>query len=251
MSILKKVIFVILPLLIISIFLNLFLKLSKISVIKKEKKEKYDVKIEKSEEDTYSYPGYAVIIDPQNGGEDKGSISDNGIAESDLNLRFAFLLAREIRTLGVRAYMSRTKDTNLSLEERFKAIKDSTLYISISSTYGYKTDVLDVFAFSNEESFKNLEEMENRFFDFYEGIYEEKTSEVKDLENKIYGNLYKEFDLKNKYLRRAFLKNLSYSKDLASIHIIIADLKTEDLQIEKNMNSYASRLAKAIVKGLD
>ncbi|NLU23524.1 MAG: N-acetylmuramoyl-L-alanine amidase [Clostridiales bacterium] len=55
-----------------------------------------------------TYP--VVIIDAGHGGEDGGAVSDNGVAESHINLAVAQKLQETLSFLGCRTVMTRTED---------------------------------------------------------------------------------------------------------------------------------------------
>lgn len=78
-------------------------------------------------------PELVVCIDPGHGGSQTGSVSPKGIFEKDLNLSFAKKLSKEFNELGVKNYLTREEDKDLSLPERVKFSKDisSNFFISL------------------------------------------------------------------------------------------------------------------------
>lgn len=73
-----------------------------------------------------------IVIDPGHGGRDPGCIW-GGIKEKDITLRIAKLLAKKLRSMGYEVYLTRTRDTYLSLEKRIAIanMKHADLFISI------------------------------------------------------------------------------------------------------------------------
>ena len=69
------------------------------------------------EDSTYTPPsvGYTIVVDPGHGGIDPGSIGyKTKIKESELNLKFAYMLAEKLRAVGIRVIMTRTDENGLA-----------------------------------------------------------------------------------------------------------------------------------------
>jgi N-acetylmuramoyl-L-alanine amidase len=259
-DIIRKFLIFFIPLIFITIFLRFFVYLPE-----KLKKIETNVKILKKEEATsnvkeekYIKKSLTVVIDPLNGGKNKGSINDDGISESHLNLEFSFKLAKHLRMLGIRAYLSRFGDKKTSLNDRFKkALKyRPNLYISISCIYIDSDDYnekIHIKAFSPFKKETLLEAQENSFYAFYEGEYFEKTSDAKFLEERVFNEIKKTFNLKEKNLKRLFLKQSSIRKDIPSLSIFISNFAKDNVRRfakARNMENLAKKLARGISNGL-
>jgi len=81
-----------------------------------------------------------VVLDAAHGGRDAGVLSADGTAEKDLNLALALLVQRELQgTPGLRVVLTRTGDTDLSVEERVKRITaaGAAAVVSIHANGGF------------------------------------------------------------------------------------------------------------------
>lgn len=61
---------------------------------------------------------HTVVLDPGHGGEDTGARGPSGIAEKDIVLEFAQAIAASLRSQGFEVVMTRTGDTDPSLDDR-------------------------------------------------------------------------------------------------------------------------------------
>jgi N-acetylmuramoyl-L-alanine amidase len=59
-----------------------------------------------------------VVIDPGHGAEDPGARSVFGVAEKDITWKFSSQIAQDLKDLGVRVVLTRSKDGNPSLSDR-------------------------------------------------------------------------------------------------------------------------------------
>jgi len=59
-----------------------------------------------------------ITIDPGHGGQDTGVLSADGLAEKDLSLAIADRVGRQLEELGFRVLLTRTRDVDLSVEQR-------------------------------------------------------------------------------------------------------------------------------------
>lgn len=75
-----------------------------------------------------------IVLDPGHGGLDPGtSNSEAGLVEKDLNLKVATYCKNELEKYnGIKVYMTRTGDTNPSLEDRVKAAKGYGAHLFVS-----------------------------------------------------------------------------------------------------------------------
>ncbi len=95
-----------------------------------------------------------VVIDPGHGGYDPGARDGSGrLAEKDLALAIAILLARELRARGVSVAMTRETDKFLSLSERTRLADrdDADLFVSIhlNSSPNPRTSGIEVYYLNN------------------------------------------------------------------------------------------------------
>jgi len=93
-----------------------------------------------------------VVIDPAHGGDDAGHVGYHGAVEAQANLQFAFMLARELRMKGIRVYLTRTDDKNLSLDKRINYSNElkPLLHLSINCAYSSISTIsgMEIFAFT-------------------------------------------------------------------------------------------------------
>ena len=59
-----------------------------------------------------------IVIDPGHGGKDRGGIPGQRLSEKDLTLDVARRLRTDLREVGIRTVMTRTRDTFVSLQDR-------------------------------------------------------------------------------------------------------------------------------------
>jgi len=77
--------------------------------------------------------GWKIFIDPGHGGKDRKNIGiKKRIVEADVNLKVALYLRDYLAKAGATVFMSRDKDTTVSLEERVKMATESGADIFIS-----------------------------------------------------------------------------------------------------------------------
>jgi N-acetylmuramoyl-L-alanine amidase len=75
-----------------------------------------------------------IVLDPGHGGQDPGAISLRGTREKDVVLRYALILKQKLENTGrYVVFMTRSKDTFLTLEERVRKAKvaKGDLFISM------------------------------------------------------------------------------------------------------------------------
>jgi N-acetylmuramoyl-L-alanine amidase len=200
-----------------------------------------------------------VVIDPAHGGEDVGAVGYNGVLESQINLQFAFMLARELRMRGIRVYLTRTDDKSMSLEKRIAYANDikPLLHVSINTAYNGIQGIsgMEVLAFSSEQSGDEFENMINSFYQNYEGKYLPKTEDSMLIEQRIARQIKKELDLPYKAsLERKFLKPLAISPNIPGLAVFVGYISNPDdvkrLSNNKLVEKNASLMATAIEKGM-
>ncbi len=77
--------------------------------------------------------GWKIFIDPGHGGNDRRSVGiKKKVIEADVNLKVAFYLRDYLTSAGAIVFMSRDKDTTVSLEDRVKMATQSGADIFIS-----------------------------------------------------------------------------------------------------------------------
>ena len=118
-----------------------------------------------------------VVIDPGHGGSDSGAMREN-VQEKTLNLQVAKLVAQKLEKKNIYVYMTRSKDTTTSLEDRVNYSNELSpdIYVSIHAnatvqedSYGlevhyYKDDSYDLAQTIHEHfaSDKNLKKWETK-----------------------------------------------------------------------------------------
>lgn len=78
---------------------------------------------------------FTVVLDPGHGGADLGTVFENGrirIAEKDVTLALAEEAARQIRSRGIRAVITRAKDIDLPLATRTEVANKLRAHLFIS-----------------------------------------------------------------------------------------------------------------------
>lgn len=97
-------------------------------------------------------PVRRVVLDPGHGGKDPGASGRGGPLEKDVVLRIAKRAKRELERSGLEVFLTRDRDTTLTLEERTRKANElgADLFVSIHanatrrrSTQGIETYLLD------------------------------------------------------------------------------------------------------------
>ena len=201
----------------------------------------------------------SVVIDPAHGGDDTGFVGYHGAIESQTNLQFSFMLARELRMKGVRVFLTRTDDKNVSIEKKIEYVKGikPLLYLSINCAYSSIKTIrgMELFAFTPEQAGDEFENSENNYYEAYEGRYLPKTEESMVLEQRVARGLKKDLDLPYKSgLERKFLKLLAVDPQTAGLSLFIGYISNIDdvkkLSNPKSMEKMAQLVAESIEKSL-
>lgn len=87
---------------------------------------------EDSDIDTQANEGVTICLDPGHGGEDSGAIGVNNVYEKNLTLKIAQYCKQELEKYNCNVVMTRTGDTNPSLEERANYAKAQSAKYLIS-----------------------------------------------------------------------------------------------------------------------
>ena len=81
-----------------------------------------------------------ILLDPGHGGEELGAKGPTGYPEKEINLLMSQLIEQELIQLGAKVYLTRTEDTDVSLEERTAAIAKIKPDLAISIHYNALPD---------------------------------------------------------------------------------------------------------------
>lgn len=76
--------------------------------------------------------GLKVCIDPGHGGTESGALGPSGITEAEINLAIALKLKALLEAEGVNVCMTRTEDTDVSLQDRVDFARDHKVDLLIS-----------------------------------------------------------------------------------------------------------------------
>lgn len=118
-----------------------------------------------------------VVIDPGHGGSQPGAIGPGGLKEKDVVLDIALKLRKILQEKGITVYLTREKDTDVTLENRPRMAmqKEATVFISIhtnavlqkssSTAIGIETYVLNSRYIG--ASAKDVADRENKASQFY------------------------------------------------------------------------------------
>jgi N-acetylmuramoyl-L-alanine amidase len=112
---------------------------------------------------------YTIVIDPGHGGDEDGAIGPGGTKEKDVTLAIAKRLANELRSkLGARVYLTRTRDTTMTLEQRNQVAvrKKADLFISIHANASRDRSISGIETYflnnASDEAAARLAARENR-----------------------------------------------------------------------------------------
>jgi len=166
-----------------------------------------------------------IVIDPGHGGRDYGAPGYyKGVHEKKIVLAIAQKLARKIRSeLGCEAFLTRSTDKYLTLEERtaIANTRNADLFISIHTNsakdrraYGFETyflnlatddEAIRVAAYENATSEKNISDLQTILTDLMQNA---KINESSRLATYVQGELYKHMrksyqKIKNKGVKQA------------------------------------------------
>ena len=97
-------------------------------------------------------PIKVIVIDPGHGGKSEGAVNKGlGLKEKDLTLKTSEKLAAELRAAGYTVFLTRTKDVDVSLENRsvFANSKRADVFISIhyNSAISQEANGLEIFTY--------------------------------------------------------------------------------------------------------
>jgi len=186
---------------------------------------------------------FTVILDPMHGGDDVGNIGYKSAVESNLNLQFAFKLARALRMRGLKVYLTRMEDVNVSLEARFREAekRNPNLFLSINCSYSDVRSLrgMEIYGFTPAE----------------QKGYSTKTQSSMAVENKVSLAIKEDLDLPYKSaLERKFLEFLALPAQIPTLGLFIGYISNaedvEQLEDMKYVDALTERIAASIEKGL-
>ena len=186
---------------------------------------------------------FTIVLDPTHGGDDVGNIGYKSAVESNLNLQFAFKLARALRMRGVKVYLTRMEDVNTPLDTRFKEAEKKTpnLFLSINCSYSDVRSLrgMEIYGFTPAEK---------------QG-YSTKTQDAMVVENRVSLALKEDLDLPYKSgLERKFFEFLAVPAHIPTLGLFIGYISNaedvEQLEDVKYVDTLTERIAASIEKGL-
>ena len=168
-------------------------------------------------------PGHVVVVDPGHGGVDPGNPGlyfPNGLKEKDITLAVGTALAEALRQRGIKALMTRSTDTLISLRDRAPMCHDDCdLFVSVhvdaldprrrrgfADVSGFHTIIIGE---ENTEDSRRVARMENDALRYEAPVAPGRTSAldyiVRDLQM-------------NEHLREAAELGALVQQDLAKVH---------------------------------
>lgn len=79
-----------------------------------------------------SLKGLYIGLDAGHGGSSTGAMSPSGMKEKDLNLAMVYMLKEEIEKRGGKVLLSRSDDTNISIQDRIEMFKEAGVHMALS-----------------------------------------------------------------------------------------------------------------------
>lgn len=180
--------------------------------------------------------GKVIILDPGHGGEDPGAMA-NGLVEKNLNLTVSEFVRDHLLELGATVLMTRTTDTNLSLEDRaiFSAEYGADIFISIHHNTNDFSYVRGTEVYFNKT--------------VYEGDQNPYPFESEILATFIYNHLTKHGDLKPLAIKDdgfvVLRKNIAPSV-LVEVAFVTNEEDASLLKKDENLKEYGISIAKGI-----
>jgi len=193
---------------------------------------------------------FTVVLDPTHGGDDVGSIGYKSAVESNINLQFAFKLARALRMKGVKVYLTRMDDVNTPVDVRLdETVKRSpSLFLSINCSYSDIKSLrgMEIYGFTPPDS-ENKETPKSEYYT--------KSQAAMVVENRVSLAIKEDLDLAYKSgLERKFFKFMALPSNIPTLGIFVGYISNgddvEQLENEKFIDNLAERIAVSIEKGL-
>ena len=186
---------------------------------------------------------FTVVLDPTHGGDDVGNIGYKSAVESNLNLQFAFKLARALRMRGVKVYLTRMDDVNIPMDTRFREAekRNPNLFLSINCSY------------SDVRSLKGME-----LYGFAPTGTEKGTAKTQSsmiVENRVSLAIKEDLALLSRSeLERKYLEFLATPPYIPTLGLFIGYISNtqdvEQLEDTKYVDALTERIAASIEKGL-
>ena len=160
---------------------------------------------------------------------------------------------------GVKVFLTRMDDYNVSLDKKFKDAEkhNPLLFVSINCAYSDQKELngVEVYGFTPEAVNVDIETNSNKPYEFYEGVYVPKTQDAMLVENRVSSSIKKELDLPYKSrLERRFFKFLALPANIPTLAIFVGYISNNDdaklLSSEKQIDEWTEQLAKAIELGI-
>jgi N-acetylmuramoyl-L-alanine amidase len=87
-----------------------------------------------------NFQDVSILIDPGHGGNESGSVGPTGYPEKDVNLTVSLLLKKELESKGIKVYLTRETDKDVSLGERVEMINKWKPTLALSLHYNALPD---------------------------------------------------------------------------------------------------------------
>ncbi len=202
---------------------------------------------------------FTVVLDPSHGGDDVGSIGYKSVVESNLNLHFAFKLARALRMRGIKVYLTRMEDINIPISTRLDETvkREPNLFLSINCSYSDIKSLrgMEVYGFTPVYGESEIEKTKNGFFERFETDYVTKNQAAMVVENRVSLAIKEGANLPYRSgLERKFFKFMALPAQIPSLGLFIGYISNaedvENLENEKYIDSITERLSSSIEEGL-
>ncbi|MBN2695693.1 N-acetylmuramoyl-L-alanine amidase [bacterium] len=213
-----------------------------------------------------------IVIDPGHGGDDPGAVdSTKKIMEKDITLEVALKLQKKIaKKKDYTLYLTRDKDTTLTLDERtqFANKKKADLFISIhvnaianKKFYGIETFYLNIAADNYSKRLESVENAEQQQkitdlqFILADLIKKANTKESIDLAEHIQSSLVYNLRRKFKNIKNLGVKNAMFyvllDTKMPSVLVEIGFITNEKEKKQLTDDKYQEEIADSILKGID
>jgi N-acetylmuramoyl-L-alanine amidase len=90
-----------------------------------------------------NFQGVSILLDPGHGGNELGSVGPTGYPEKSVNLEVSLLLKQELEARGIRVYLTRETDMDVSLAQRVEMINQIKPTLALSVHYNALPDAGD------------------------------------------------------------------------------------------------------------
>lgn len=215
-----------------------------------------------------------VVIDPGHGGKDPGAIGPRGLKEKDVVLEIAKKLGRILKErYGIRVVYTRTKDVFIPLNERTEIANSekADLFVSIHTNASKKRnakgietyflnwtndkEAMRVAARENAISYKKMQKVQNELQIILQDLArnnkrDESVRLAHSVQNAMVNTLKKDYRrIENLGVKYALFYVL-VGAEMPSILIEVSFISNREEEKRLSRNSYKSRIAEAIAKGI-